>query len=34
MPVQARGRPREHRVRAAFGPSPSPLRISGSFREK
>jgi hypothetical protein len=34
MLVRARGRPHEHRVRAACGPSPSPLRISGSFREK
>jgi hypothetical protein len=34
MPARARGRPREHRVRAAYGPSPSPLQISGSFQEK
>jgi hypothetical protein len=34
MPARARGRPREHRVRAACGPSPSPLRISKSFRGK
>jgi hypothetical protein len=34
MPARSKGRPHEHRVRAGCGPSPSPLRISGIFREK